>query len=101
MTAAGNVVISGNLTVSGTTTTVNSETVTFDDNILILNNNYSGSSPTENGGLEIERGTIDNAKFLFNETTDKWQIGIGSTMSNLLTGSNFETEITSIDGGTF
>ena len=101
MTAAGDVVISGNLTVSGTTTTVNSETVTFDDNILILNNNYSGSSPTENGGLEVERGTVDNAKFLFNETTDKWQVGIGSTMSNLLTGSNFETEITAIDGGTF
>jgi hypothetical protein len=101
MTAAGNVVISGNLTVSGTTTTVNSETVTFDDNILVLNNNYSGSSPTENGGLEVERGTVDNAKFLFNETTDKWQVGIGSTMSNLLTGSNFETEITSIDGGSF
>ena len=101
MTAAGNVVISGNLTVSGTTTTVNSETVTFDDNILILNNNYSGSSPTENGGLEVERGTLDNAKFLFNETTDKWQVGIGSTMSNLLTSSNFESEITTIDGGSF
>lgn len=101
MTAAGDVVISGNLTVSGTTTTVNSETVTFDDNILILNNNFSGSSPTENGGLEVERGTVDNAKFLFNETTDKWQVGIGSSMSNLLTGSNFETEITSIDGGSF
>ena len=101
MTAAGDVVISGNLTVSGTTTTVNSETVTFDDNILILNNNYTGSSPTENGGFEVERGTLDNAKLLFNETTDKWQVGIGSSLSNLLTGANFETEITSIDGGSF
>ena len=101
VTAAHNVVVTGNLTVSGTTTTVNSETVTFDDNILILNNNFSGSSPTENGGLEVERGTVDNAKFVFNETTDKWTVGIGSTMSNLLTASNFETEITSIDGGSF
>jgi len=102
MTAAGDVVISGNLTVSGTTTTVNSETVTFDDNILILNNNFSGASPTENGGFEVERGnTLLNAKLLWNETSDKWQVGVGSTMSNLLTASNFETEITSIDGGSF
>ena len=43
MTAAGNVVISGNLTVSGTTTTVNSETITFDDNILLINSNYTGN----------------------------------------------------------
>ena len=101
MTAAGNVVISGNLTVSGTTTTVSSETVTIADNILVLNSNYSGSTPTENGGLEVERGSLDNATLVWNETTDKWQVGIGSTVYNLLTNNNFETEITSIDGGSF
>ena len=105
MTAAGDVVISGNLTVSGTTTTVNSETVTFDDNILILNNNFSGSSPTENGGLEVERDAATspagNAKLLWNETTNKWQAGVGTAVYNLLNANNFETEITSIDGGSF
>jgi len=105
MTAAGDVVISGNLTVSGTTTTVNSETVTFDDNILILNNNFTGSSPTEDGGLEVERDTATspagNAKLLWNETTNKWQAGVGTAVYNLLNANNFETEITSIDGGSF
>ena len=105
MTAAGDVVISGNLTVSGTTTTVNSETVTFDDNILILNNNFSGSSPTEDGGLEVERDAATspagNAKLLWNETTNKWQAGVGTAVYNLLNANNFETEITSIDGGSF
>ena len=103
MTAAGNVVISGNLTVSGTTTTVNSETINLADNILLINSNYSGNSATENGGLEVNRDTTTggNAKLLWNETSDKWQAGLGSSMYNLLTTNNFETEITSIDGGSF
>lgn len=33
------VTVSGNLTVSGTTTTLNTETLTVNDNIIILNNN--------------------------------------------------------------
>lgn len=91
----GNMTVTGNLTVSGTTTTVNSETVTFDDNILVLNNNFTGSSPTENGGLEVERGTLDNAVFRWNETSDKWQIGLGSTFNAIIhDGSD-------VDGGTF
>lgn len=103
MTAAGNVVISGNLTVSGTTTTVNSETINLADNILLINSNYSGNSATEDGGLEVNRDTTagGNAKLIWNETSDKWQAGLGSSMYNLLTNNNFETEITSIDGGSF
>ena len=103
MTAAGNVVISGNLTVSGTTTTVNSETINLADNILLINSNYSGNSATENGGLEVNRDstTGGNAKLLWNETSDKWQAGLGNSMYNLLTTNNFETEITTIDGGSF
>lgn len=68
-------IISGNLTVSGTTTTVNSETLTVNDNVIVLNNNVTGT-PTENGGIEIERGDSTNASLLWNETTDKWTAGL-------------------------
>lgn len=68
----GNVVVGGNLTVSGTTTTINSETLTVDDNIIVLNNNATGA-PSENAGIEIERGSSANVSIRWNETTDKWE----------------------------
>lgn len=86
--------IAGNLTVSGTTTTVNSETLTVNDNIIVLNNNVSGT-PTENAGIEIERGTSTNASVTWNETTDKWTAGLtGSEAVILLSGVAASTDIT-------
>ena len=61
-----------NLTVSGTTTTINSNTVNIGDNILVLNSDET-SAPTQNGGIEIERGTSTNVSLRWNETSDKWQ----------------------------
>ena len=62
-----------NLVVSGTSTTINTETINLADNIITLNSNYSGSSPTENSGIEVERGTLDNAVLRWNETSDRWE----------------------------
>ena len=67
-----NLVVGGNLTVQGTTTTVNSEVVNIADSIITLNSDYTGSAPTENAGIEIERGTLDNVSILWNESTDRW-----------------------------
>ena len=67
------VIVSGNLTVSGTSTTVNTETLTVNDNIIVLNNNASGA-PSENAGIEVERGSSTNVALRWNETTDKWQV---------------------------
>lgn len=61
-----------NLTVSGTTTYVNTETLEIDDNIIELNSNVTGA-PTENAGIEVERGTSENVRLQWNETTDRWQ----------------------------
>jgi len=54
--------IDGDLTVAGTTTTINTETVTIADNMILLNSNETGS-PTQNAGIEIERGTQPNVQF--------------------------------------
>ena len=69
---ANNVTVSGNLTVSGTTTSINTETLTVDDNIIILNNNEAGT-PSQNAGIEVERGTSTNVVLRWNETTDCWE----------------------------
>lgn len=82
----GAVTITGDLTVQGTTTTVNSETVTIDDNILVLNNNATGSA-TQSGGIEIERGDDTNKQLLWNETDDKWSVGSETFVAGTFEGT--------------
>ena len=72
-TFSNNIVIQGNLTISGTTTTINTETVNIADNIILLNSNFTGSSPTESAGIEVERGTQSNVLFQYKES------GVGTT----------------------
>ena len=106
---SGTIKIDGNLTVSGTTTTVESETVTIADNILLVNSNVTGT-PTENGGIEIERGTETNVQLLWDETLDHWTVGAqpfhssstisASTFTGNITG-NLTGDVTSTGTSTF
>jgi hypothetical protein len=66
-----NLTVGGNLTVNGTVTSVNTETTTLNDNIIVLNNNEAGT-PSQNAGLEVERGTSANVSILWNESSDQW-----------------------------
>ena len=91
VTVGGNLIISGNLTVSGTTTTVNTETINLADNIILLNSNATGT-PSENSGIEVERGDSTNVSLRWNEGSDIWEY--------TKDGSNFKT-IQSIQESTF
>ena len=97
----GNLIITGNLTVSGNTTSVNTETLTVDDNIIVLNNNVTGS-PTENAGIEVERGSDTNVVLQWNETNDYWEILSGGTTGRIITtgdegsGNGFDADL--LDG---
>ena len=88
--AGADVTIAGNLTVSGTTTTVNSNTVTIGDNILVLNSDEAGT-PSQNAGIEVERGTSTNATLLWNESTDSWMAGVAGSEVDLVTTSGTQT----------
>ena len=78
-----NVVISGNLTVSGTQTVIDTNTLNIGDNIITLNSDETGT-PSQNAGIEVERGTGTNVQLRWNETADKWQItNDGSSYQNL------------------
>ena len=101
VTIGNNLVVTGNLTVSGTTTTVNTETINLADNIITLNSNYAGSTPTENGGIEIERGTADdNVALRWNETSDTWELTKNGTDYYEVQTVGESTYSTSIGNGT-
>lgn len=72
-TFAQAVVIQGNLTVQGTTTTVNTQTLNVADNLITLNSDWVGA-PSENAGMEVNRGSSANVALIWNETTDRWEI---------------------------
>jgi len=86
--ATGEVIIAGDLTVQGTTTSVNSNEVNIGDSIILLNSDETGT-PSQNGGIEIERGTSANVQFVWNETDDAWDLA-NETLQNVV-----------IDGGSY
>jgi hypothetical protein len=88
----GTVVIAGDLTVNGTTTQVNSNEVNIGDNILKLNSDEAGT-PSQNAGIEVERGTGTNVVLRWNETTDKWQFtNDGSSYEDIGAGISVQEE---------
>jgi hypothetical protein len=70
--------VTGDLTVNGTTTTVNTETLNLADNIITLNSNEAGT-PSQNAGIEIERGTSTNVALQWNESSDIWEFTTDGT----------------------
>ena len=88
-------VLTGDLTVQGTTTTINTETINLADNIILLNSNETGS-PTQSGGLEIERGTALNVQFVWDENLDRWSLGA----EDLYTSGTFLGDVTGDVTGT-
>jgi hypothetical protein len=82
-TFSNNVIIQGDLTVSGTTTTVNTTELNIGDSLITLNSDLdSSTAPSENSGIEINRGSADDAALIWNESSDKWQISSDSSTYN-------------------
>ena len=93
-TFSNNVTITGNLTVNGTTTTVNSNTVNIGDNVLVLNSDETGT-PSQNGGIEIERGSSTNSALLWDEGNDYWVAGLAGAEERIVIGAG-NTDITTL-----
>jgi hypothetical protein len=96
-----NLTITGDLTVSGNTTYVNTETIQLSDNIITLNANHTGA-PTQDAGIEVERGTANNVVLQWNEVNDYWEIASGGVVGRILTtgdeGSGNGLDADTLDG---
>lgn len=65
----GTVVVTGNIQIQGTTTTVSSSDLNIEDNIILVNSGETGAGVTLNtAGMQIDRGSVDDAQFIFDET---------------------------------
>jgi hypothetical protein len=86
--AGGNVYITGNLIVNGSTTTVNSNVVEIGDSIITLNSDEAGA-PSQDAGIEVERGSSSNKTLIWDESADKWTVG-----SETFVAATFEGDLT-------
>ena len=95
--------VTGNLIVSGTTTTVNSETISLADNIIVLNSNFTSGTPSEDTGFSVLRGGSATKSFIWDESEDKWSVGsetmVAGTFEGNLTG-NVTGNVTGSSGST-
>eukprot|EP00798_Chlamydomonas_sp_ICE-L_P030008 gene30008-biopygen11769 len=75
-TVSNNPTVSGNLTVNGSNFTVNTQTVTVEDNIIVLNSGEIGPGVTKGeAGITIDRGDALDYQLLFRESDDKFVMG--------------------------
>lgn len=66
---SGRVIVTGDLVVEGTTTTINSTTLVVEDNIILVNKGETSAGISLNtAGIQIDRGTLPDAIFAFDET---------------------------------
>lgn len=83
----------GDLTVTGTTTTLNTTTVSVEDNIIEVNLSSEGDATATTGGLEVNRGNdpqgdpLDKASLIFDDTDDKWKFNLGAASADLVVNS--------------
>jgi hypothetical protein len=94
VTITSDLTVGGNLTVNGTLTSLNTEQVTIEDNVVVLNSNVTGS-PLANAGIEVERGDSTNTSIIWNETDDKWTLTNNGADYHAITRKYVETLSTS------
>ena len=85
LSVAGNLTVAGNFTVSGDTTTLSSTNTVITDKLYELANGTTGA-PTGDAGIVIERGNESNAFIGYDESEDKFKVGVG-TFTGASTGN--------------
>lgn len=90
--------VQGNMVVGGNTSVVTKTDTEITDNIITLNKGETGAGVTlVYSGIEVDRGSLNDAGLRFNENTDQWELTTdGTTWANITSGSS--TAIANVAG---
>ena len=73
----GDTTIAGNLYVQGNASILNTNIVDFKDNILLINDQETGSGVTLNqSGFEVDRGALPNFRIVYDESYGNFRVGL-------------------------
>lgn len=103
----GLVIITGDLLVRGNTTTIDTANLQVEDNLILLNKGEEGEGVTEGtSGIEVDRGSLNNVKIIWEESTSKWAFRtsetdelIGITVGNIATDPTTNLNFDMQEGG--
>jgi hypothetical protein len=98
-TISGDVFINGNVSILGTATTINTTTLSVEDNIITLNSNVTGATQTPllNAGFEVMRGSATTKTFQWDESNKRWSLDDNT----IINGNLITTGTTNISGTTY
>ena len=83
----------------GDITQINSTQLNIGDNIITLNSDVpKNQSPTENAGIEINRGNQPKAQLIWQESTQKWVVGFEgnknySSLPKIISGTFNQSDV--------
>jgi hypothetical protein len=81
VTITGDLIVKGNTTI-GDVTNVDVVDMKVEDNILTLNSGETGVGVTlQYSGIEIDRGQVDKASFVYDESANTWLLATGQNGS--------------------
>lgn len=82
----GDVTIRGNLIALSGTHFQTTEHLLVTDNFITVNNGELGAGVSAGtAGMEVDRGTLDNYYFEFDETSDSFKIGLSGSLQKVAT----------------
>ena len=97
---ANNLTVAGNLSVNGTLTSLDTTNLAIEDNLFELNAGLTGT-PVNDSGMLINRGDQDNGVFIWDESADKFTLGLTTadgTATGNITLSSLGTLVANIEG---
>jgi hypothetical protein len=98
VTISGILTVNGDLNVEGNLNAVNRTEINIEDNTIVLNTGVTGT-PSIDAGIQVERGDETNASILWNETSNKWELGLlGSETAISIEGhTHVASDVTDFD----
>ena len=97
---ANDLTVAGSLSVNGSLTYLDTTNLKIEDNLFELNANLTGT-PVNDSGMLIQRGSADNAVFIWDESADKFTLGLttadGSATGNI-TLASLGTLVANVEG---
>ena len=83
VTIGNDLTVTGDLIVSGSTVTLNTETLSVEDNNIVLSGGNTTSSVINGAGITLEGGDGSDATFTYNATNDAFETKLGSNYEDL------------------
>ena len=97
---ADSLTVAGNLTVNGDLTYLDTTNLKIEDNLFELNANLTGS-PVNDSGMLINRGNQNNGIFMWDESADKFTMGLTTadgTSTGNITLASLGTLVANLEG---